>query len=74
MRAILMLLVLVVIVAIAAVALGFINVNQTRTASLPKLELKGGHAPSFDVETANVSVRNETTTIKTPTLEVQKPR
>jgi beta-lactam-binding protein with PASTA domain len=74
MRAILIVLVVIVIVAIAAVATGFVNVNQTKTGALPSLEVKGGQAPAFDVQTANVSVRNETTTITTPTLKVEKPK
>jgi uncharacterized membrane protein len=74
MRAILVLLVLVVIAAIAAIALGFVNVNQTKTASLPRIELKGGQAPAFDVQTANVSVQDEKTVVTTPTIKVEKPK
>ncbi|USI73342.1 hypothetical protein [Sphingomonas morindae] len=72
MRAILVLLIILVVVAIALVATGYINVDQTRQAALPKIEVKGGQAPAFDVQTANVSVHNET--VQVPTVDVKKPR
>ncbi|WBO22402.1 hypothetical protein [Sphingomonas abietis] len=73
MRAILVLLIIVVLVAIAAIALGFVNVSQTRTASLPTISVKGGSAPAFNVQTANVSVGVENHVVQTPTVDVKKP-
>jgi len=73
MRAILMLLVIVVLVGIAAIALGYIDVSQTRTAELPKIDVKGGTAPAFDVKTANISVGQKNEVVAVPTVNVQKP-
>jgi predicted S18 family serine protease len=73
-RAILVLLILVVLVAIAAIALGYVNVSQTKTASLPSISVQGGSAPAFNVQTANVSVGTENQVVQTPTINVQKPQ
>lgn len=74
MRAILVLLVIVVVAVIAAIALGFIDVRQTREASLPTIKVEGGQAPAYDVQTANVSVTNEQHVVSTPRVNVEKPR
>ena len=74
MRAILVLLVIVVLVGIAAIALGYVNVSQTKTASLPTISVQGGSAPAFNVQTANVSVGVENHVVQTPTVNVQKPQ
>ena len=73
MRAILVLLIIVVLVAIAAIALGYVNVSQTKMASLPSISVHGGSAPAFNVQTANVSVGVENHVVQTPTVNVQKP-
>ncbi|WP_454886077.1 hypothetical protein [Sphingomonas oryzagri] len=74
MRAILVLLVIVVLVGIAAIALGYVNVTQTKTASLPSISVQGGSTPAFNVQTANVSVGTEKHVVETPTVNVQKPQ
>jgi predicted S18 family serine protease len=74
MRAILVLLVIVVVIAIAAVAMGYIDVSQTRTASLPTVKVEGGSAPAFDVRTANVEVGQKNEVVQVPTVNVQKPK
>ena len=74
MRAILVLLVIVVVVAIAAIALGYVDVNQTRTAELPSVKVQGGSAPAFDVRAANVSVGQKNEVVQVPTVNVQKPK
>ncbi len=74
MRFILTLLVVVVLIAIVGIWTGYLNVSQTRTGSLPRIAVTGGHAPAFDVQTANVSVTNTTETVKVPHLNVEKPR
>lgn len=74
MRGILVLLVIIVLVAIVAIALGFVNVSQTRTGSLPAVHVSGGSAPAFDVQTANVSVGSENKVVAVPTVNVQKPQ
>jgi predicted S18 family serine protease len=73
MRAILVLLIVIVLVAIAGISLGYINVSQTKTASLPSIKVEGGSAPAFDVKTANISVGSEKHVVETPTVNVQKP-
>lgn len=74
MRAILVLLIIVVLAGIAAIALGYVNVTQTKTASLPSISVQGGSAPAFNVQTANVSVGTEKHVVETPTVNVQKPQ
>jgi hypothetical protein len=74
MRGILVLLVIVVLVAIAAIGLGYVNVSKTRDGSLPTVSVKGGQAPAFDVQTANVSVGTENHVVQTPVVNVQKPQ
>jgi hypothetical protein len=80
MRAILFILIIVVIAIIIALASGFLNVNQIRGGRAPQLtatgngiSAKGGQAPAFDVETGSVKVGTKETTVKVPTLEVEKP-
>ena len=73
MRGILLLLVIVVLVGIAAIALGYVNVSKTRDGALPTIAIKGGQAPAFDVQTANVSVGTENHVVQTPVVNVQKP-
>ncbi|HEY0269590.1 MAG TPA: hypothetical protein VGC10_01205 [Sphingomonas sp.] len=74
MRGILVLLIIVVIAAIAAISLGYVNVSQTKTGSLPTVSVSGGQAPAFDVKTANVSVGTEKHVVETPVVKVQKPQ
>lgn len=79
MRAVIFVLIVAVIVVIAGIATGFLNINQIRGARAPQISAtrngvtaKGGQAPAFDVETGSVKVGTKATTVKTPTLEVQK--
>jgi len=74
MRGILVLLVIVVLVAIAAISLDYVNVSKVRDGSLPTIAVKGGQAPAFDVQTANVSVGVENHVVQTPVVNVQKPQ
>lgn len=74
MRGILVLLVIVVLVAIAAISLGYVNVAKTRDGALPTIAIKGGQAPAFDVQTANVSVGTENHVVQTPVVNVEKPQ
>ncbi len=64
MRAIILVLILLVVAAIAAVATGFLNINQTRPAAVPKVDVtdngvvaRGGQAPAFQIETGKVQVK-----------------
>ena len=80
MRAVLFIVIVAVLVIVAAVATGFVNIRQLRGGQAPQVtanrngvSAKGGRAPAFDVETGSVKVGTKATTVKTPTLEIQKP-
>jgi hypothetical protein len=80
MRAVILILIVAILVIVAAIATGFLNINQIRGAKSPEVSAthngvtaKGGQAPAFDVETGSVKVGSRETTVKVPTLEVQKP-
>jgi len=79
MRALIFILILVILVIVAGVSTGFLNINQIRGAKAPEvtatsngISAKGGQAPAFDVETGSVKVGTKETSVKVPTLEVQK--
>lgn len=81
MRAVLFILIVAILVVIAGIATGFLNINQIRGAKAPDLAAtsngvtaKGGQAPAFDVQTGSVKVGTKQTTVKVPTLEVQRPQ
>lgn len=80
MRAVILILIIVVVVLIAALATGFLNVNRTQTAEVPRISAShdgitatGGQAPGFDVETGSVKVGSAQKTVTVPTVKVQKP-
>jgi uncharacterized protein involved in outer membrane biogenesis len=80
MRAVLLVLIIVVIAVIAAVATGFLDINQIRGGRVPQvsassngISAKGGQAPAFDVETGSLKVGSKQTTVKVPTVVVEKP-
>lgn len=80
MRAILFILIIAVIVIIAGLASGYLDINTIRGARAPQIAAtgngvtaKGGQAPAFDVETGSVKVGSKQTTVKVPTLVVEKP-
>lgn len=80
MRAVILVLIVAVLVVIAGIASGYLHIHQTRPAEVPQLATtgkgvtaKGGQAPAFDVETGSVKVGSRQTTVKVPTLVVQKP-
>ena len=70
MRAPLVLLLLVVVVLIGAFATGYIDINQTKMAQLPSIEVKGGQAPAFAVSTAKVEVGTKAKTVAVPKIDV----
>ncbi len=69
-RGLVILLVVAVIALIAAILLGFVDVSQTRTATLPKISVEGGQAPAFAVKTADVSVGSTEKTVDVPKVDV----
>ena len=79
MRAVLFVIIIAIVAVVAALATGFLSINQIRGGQAPQVSAsgngvtaKGGKAPSFDVETGSVKVGAKETTVKMPTLEVQK--
>jgi hypothetical protein len=79
MRAVILILILVILVIVAGISTGFLNINQIRSAKAPEvtatrngISAKGGQAPAFDVETGSVKVGTKETSVKVPSLEVQK--
>jgi hypothetical protein len=80
MRALIFILIVIVLAIIAALATGFLDINQIRGARAPQLSTtsngvtaKGGQAPAFDVQTGSVKVGSKESTVKMPTLQVQRP-
>lgn len=67
-------LLIVVALVVAAFAFGLIDIDQTRSAKLPDVEVetKGGQAPKFDVDTADVDVGSKKETIEVPTIDVDR--
>jgi hypothetical protein len=73
MRALLVLVALALIALIAAIWLGFIDLNQTQTATLPEIKIEGGQAPKFEADMADIDVGTENKVIQVPDVSVQKP-
>ncbi|GAO40150.1 hypothetical protein SCH01S_44_00110 [Sphingomonas changbaiensis NBRC 104936] len=71
MRGLLAVIAIIVLLLIIGVATGFLNINQTKTAELPKVEVKGGQAPAFDANVGAVDVGTKKETIKVPTVDVK---
>lgn len=64
--------IVIVALVVAAFAFGLIDIDQTKETKLPdvNVETSGGQAPAFDVDTADVSVGSEKTTVDVPTVDV----
>lgn len=63
------------VAALAVVAYGafyFLDVEQTQEARMPTVdvEVEGGQAPEFDVDTGSVDVGTTTQTVEVPDVEV----
>lgn len=71
MRAILVLIGIAALIVLAGMATGFINVDQTQTARLPRLE--GGQAPAFKADVGKIEFGTETKTVEVPKIAVEKP-
>ena len=72
MRALLVLVGIAALVLLAGMATGFINIDQTQTAQLPRIE--GGRAPEFKADVGRIDVGTETKTVEVPNIALQKPR
>lgn len=62
--------IIIVLAVIAAFAFGLVDVKQTREAEAPKVDVSGGQAPAFDVDTAKVEVGSKATSVDVPKVEV----
>ena len=71
MRFLLILVGIAALVLLAGMATGFINIDQTRTAALPRLE--GGQAPEFKADVGRIDLGTQNKTVEVPTIDVQKP-
>lgn len=57
----------------ATFGLAACDVDQTEEGEMPEVEVRDGNLPEFDVETADVDVGTEETTVEVPTLDVEMP-
>ncbi len=66
--------IVVIALVVGAFAFGLIDIDQTAETKLPdvKVETSGGQAPTFDVNTADVTVGTEEKTIELPTVDIDK--
>lgn len=56
-----------------AIGLAACDVDQTKEAELPEVEVTGGQVPEFDVETADVDIGMEEKTVEVPDVDVTMP-
>ncbi len=61
------------LIAPLAIGLAACDVDQTKDAKLPEVEVKGGQMPEYDVETADVDVTTKKKTIEVPEVDVKMP-
>ena len=57
-------------IAFMGVALGACTAEVEDKGSLPDVDVKGGEAPTVDVDPANVNVGTDTQTVVTPEVSV----
>lgn len=71
-RTILIILAIAALVLLVLFATGFLNVNQTREAELPNVDVtaEGGQAPAFDVDSKEVVVGTTETNVSVPEVDV----
>ncbi len=71
MRTLLVLVGIAALVILAGMATGFINIDQTQTAQLPRIE--GGQAPEFKADVGQIDLGTEKKVIEVPKVEVERP-
>lgn len=49
------------------------KVEKTQEGKMPDVEVSGGQAPKYDVETPEVKMGTETRTVEVPTATVEMP-
>lgn len=73
MRVIAGLVAIIALVGLIAIATGFLEIGQTRQASLPDVKVEGGSLPAFDAKVAKIEVGTENRTVEVPKVDVRKP-
>jgi len=65
-----------ILAAASIVGLGACDVDQTKEAELPDVEVNasGGQLPEYDVDAPTVNVGTENKTIEVPTVDVDAPK
>ena len=63
---------IVVLLLIVAFGIGLLRVDQTQRDEFPRLEISGGQAPKFAIETAKVNVTTADKTIEVPKVVTEK--
>ena len=61
------------LIAPLAIGLAACDVDQTKEAELPEVDVEGGQMPEYDVETADVDVGTKKTTVEVPDVDVKMP-
>ena len=56
-----------------ALGLSACDVDQTEEGEMPDVDVEGGNMPEYDVETPDVEVGTEETTVEVPTVDVEGP-
>lgn len=56
----------------SALVLGGCKVEKTDDGELPKVDVKGGDLPNYNVETADVDVNTREATVTVPEVDVKK--
>ncbi|HEV2080341.1 MAG TPA: hypothetical protein VGR19_10670 [Allosphingosinicella sp.] len=72
-RTVLILLAIAALVLLVLFATGILDMNQTREAKLPDVDVsaQGGQAPAFDVDAKEVVVGTTETQVEVPDVDVQ---
>lgn len=68
MRALLVLVGLAALVLVILMSLGMVSIDQTRTASFPSIEFKGGTAPEFKADVGHIGLGTTNKTVEVPTV------
>lgn len=67
------LLLIALLVLAGGIATGFIELQKTQDARLPKIAVEGGQLPKFNADVAKVEVGTRNETIEVPVVDVKKP-
>ncbi|WP_022681964.1 hypothetical protein [Sphingobium bisphenolivorans] len=67
------LLLIILLVLAGGIVTGFIQLQQTQEARLPKIAVQGGTLPKYEASVAKVEVGSRNETVELPTVDVKKP-